>query len=86
MTKKDINPQNPLQKIARYIETLLPRNRYGFAVFVFKTNLQPGEESRCDYVSNCNRSDIVSAMQEFTVNQALSSDTDPHEPPTKDFQ
>ena len=50
-----------LKQIGNAIGGLLPEG-YGFVLMVFETNTSEG---RLDYISDCQREDVIKAMKEF---------------------
>lgn len=72
-----------MQETARIVKTVLPPNS-GFFLLAFDFD-DAGRFGRADYVSNCNREDVVEIMKQFiqkTENGGWMKDLDkPPEPP-----
>lgn len=58
---------NLLQKLAQHIDKELPPN-HGFVLLAFPFT----DDSRLQYVSNCDRRDVVEAMKEFIAKTEAS--------------
>lgn len=59
----ELKIHKPMNNLAKVINSYLGKE-YGFALLVFPVN-KPPEETRCNYISNCKREDIINSMKEF---------------------